>query len=177
MQSKATTVKQYLAEMPEDRRVIIEAVRKVILKNLDKDIEEGMSYGMICYVIPHSLYPAGYHCDPRQALPYAALASQKQYMSLYLDTSHFTGFREEWAKSGKKLDMGKVCIRFKKLDDLPLDLIGRVVKGVSAQDAIASYDAGRAAHSPRKRASKAAAQKKTPTRKKIAKKATKKAAC
>jgi uncharacterized protein YdhG (YjbR/CyaY superfamily) len=171
MQSKATTVDQYLAELPADRRVIIEAVRKVILKNLDKDIEEGMSYGMICYVIPHRIYPAGYHCDPRQALPYAALASQKQYMSLYLDTSHFTGFREEWEKSGKKLDMGKVCIRFRKLDDLPLELIGRVIKGVSAKKAVEAYEEGRAAHSPRKRASKVAARKKAPTRKKTTKKA------
>ncbi len=77
MQSKATTVKQYLAELPADRRAAIEAVRATILKNLDKDFAEGMQYGMIGYYVPHSVFPAGYHCDPRQPLPYAGLASQK----------------------------------------------------------------------------------------------------
>ena len=84
MQSKATTVEQYLAELPEDRRKAIEAVRQVILKNLDKDYEEGIQYGMIGYYVPHRVYPAGYHCDPKQPLPFAGLASQKNYMSLYL---------------------------------------------------------------------------------------------
>src|SRR5258707_3534246 len=84
MQSTATTVEQYLAGLPDDRRSAIEAVRNVILKNLDTDYEEGMQYGMIGYYVPHSVYPAGYHCDPRQPLPFAALASQKNYMSLYL---------------------------------------------------------------------------------------------
>jgi len=82
MQSKATTVEQYLAELPEDRRAAIEAVRKVILKNLDKDYEEGMSYGMIGCFVPHHVYPAGYLCDPKQPLSYAGLASQKNHMSL-----------------------------------------------------------------------------------------------
>ena len=84
MQSKATTVGQYLAELPADRRRAIEAVRKVILANLDRDYEEGMQYGMIGYYVPHRIYPAGYHCDPKQPLPFTALASQKNYLSLYL---------------------------------------------------------------------------------------------
>jgi len=84
MQSKATTVEAYLRSLPEDRRKAIAAVRKVVLENLDHDYEEGMQYGMIGYYVPHSVYPAGYHADPNQGLPFAALASQKNYTSLYL---------------------------------------------------------------------------------------------
>src|ERR1700741_4251032 len=107
MQSKATTVKAYLAELPKDRRDAIEAVRKVILANLDKDYQEGMQYGMISYSVPHSIFPAGYHCDPKQPLPFAGLASQKNYMSLYMmcvygDTPQSDWFRNAWAKTGKK---------------------------------------------------------------------------
>ena len=84
MQSKASTVAEYLSRLPEDRRKDIDAVRQVILKNLDQDYEEGIQYGMIGYYVPHRVFPAGYHCDPRQPLPFAALGSQKNYMSLYL---------------------------------------------------------------------------------------------
>src|SRR6478672_5651786 len=106
MQSKAATVTQYLASLPADRRADVEAVRKVILKNLDKDYEEGMQYGMIGYYVPHRTYPAGYHCDPRQPLPFAGLASQKNYMALYLMCVYGEGelatwFRQAWAKTGK----------------------------------------------------------------------------
>src|SRR4051794_35235501 len=101
MQSKATTVDQYLAGLDDERRKAIEAVRKVILDNLDKDYEEGMQYGMIGYYVPHRVYPAGYHCDPRQPLHFAGLASQKGYMSLYLmciygDVGRATWFQEAW---------------------------------------------------------------------------------
>ncbi|HYE61270.1 MAG TPA: DUF1801 domain-containing protein [Phycisphaerales bacterium] len=176
MKSSATTATQYLAELPADRRAAIAAVRKVILDNLDKDIEETMAYGMICYAIPHRVYPAGYHCDPKQPLPYAALASQKNYMSLYLDTSRADWFTKEWAKTGKKLDKGKVCIRFKKLEDLPLDLIGRLIRSETAEAAIAAYEEGLAAHSPRNmgKASRPAPSKEAATSKPAAKKATKK---
>ncbi len=138
MQSKVTTVEQYLAELPEDRRAVIEAVRQVILKNLDKDYEEGIQYGMIGYYVPHRVYPRGYHCDPKQPLPFAGLASQKNYMSLYLmcvygESDHSKWFRESWARTGKKLDMGKSCVRFKKLDDLALEVIGEAIKRVPAQ--------------------------------------------
>lgn len=145
MQSQATTVKQYLAELPEERRAAIATVRKVILKNLDKDFEEGMQYGLIGYFVPHRVYPPGYHCDPRQPLPFAGLASQKNYMSLYLgcvygSTSLAEWFQTEWAKTGKKLDMGKCCIRFRKLEDLALDVIAAVIRRVTAKKFIESYE-------------------------------------
>jgi Domain of unknown function (DU1801) len=138
VQSKATLVEKYLAELPEDRRAAIQAVREVILKNLDRDFEEGMTYGMIGYYVPHSVYPPGYHCDPRMPLPFANLASQKNHMALYLmcvygDQNQRTSFEAEWKKAGKKLDMGKSCIRFKKVDDLALDVIGKTIAQVPAR--------------------------------------------
>jgi hypothetical protein len=138
MMSKATTVEQYLKDLPEDRRAAISAVRKTILKNLDKDYAEGMQYGMIGYFVPHSVYPAGYHCDPKQPLGFAMLASQKNHMALYLmcvygDAKTHEQFRKDWAKTGKKLDMGKACIRFKKLDDVALDVIGKTIASVPAK--------------------------------------------
>lgn len=147
MQSKATTVKEYLASLPEERRKAIEAVRQVILKNLDKDYEEGMQYGMIGYYVPHKVFPAGYHCDPKQPLPFACLASQKNHMALYVMGCYGSPegekkFRDDWAKTGKKLDMGKSCIRFKKWDDLALDVIGRTIKSMPAKKYIAQYQDG-----------------------------------
>ena len=146
MTSKAATVDQYLSELPEDRRKALEAVRQVILKNLDKDYEEGIQYGMIGYYVPHRVYPAGYHCDPKQPLPFANLASQKNHMALYLmciygesDLSRW--FREAWAKTGKKLDMGKACVRFKKVEDLALDVIAEAIKRVPAKKYIAQCEA------------------------------------
>ena len=145
MISKAKTVKEYLAELPEDRRKAISAVRKVIRKNLDKDYREGMQCGAIAYYVPHSVYPPGYHCDPKQPLPFAGLASQKNHMaihmmSIYGDPKLAAWFRKEWAKTGKKLDMGKSCVRFKKLEDLPLELIGQAIARVPAKDFIALYE-------------------------------------
>ncbi len=177
MQSKATTVAEYLKSLPEDRRAAIEAVRKVILKNLDKGYEEGMQYGMIGYFVPHKLYPAGYHCDPKQPLPYAALASQKNYMSLYL-FGMYVGEDQKWihdafAKAGKKLDMGKCCVRFKKLDDIPLDIVGEAIRRVPMKKHIAQYEAAL----PPSRTAQGSSPKKTTqkTAKKAAKKTTKKA--
>src|SRR4051794_29973063 len=120
MQSKAATVQEYLAELPPDRREALQGVREVFLKHLDKDFEEGMAYGMIGYHVPYSVYPPGYHCPPKQPLPFAGLASQKNHMSVYLmcvygDENQAKEFQKAWAKTGKKLDMGKSCIRFKKL--------------------------------------------------------------
>ncbi len=145
MQSKATTVKQYLAELPQDRRAAIEAVRNTVLKNIDKGFEEGMQYGMIGWYVPHKIFPAGYHCDPKQPLPYACLASQKNYMSLYLmpaygEDAGESWFREQWKKTGKKLDMGKCCIRFRKLDDLALDVIGEAIRRVPLKTHIEHYE-------------------------------------
>ena len=145
MQSKAATVEQYLAELPADRRDALQAVRKVILKNLDKNYAEGMSYGMMGYHVPHSIYPAGYHCDPKQPLPFAGLASQKGHMSLYLmclysNPAELRWFTDAWKKTGKKLDMGKSCIRFKKLDDLALDVIGEAIRRIPAKAYIQHYE-------------------------------------
>jgi hypothetical protein len=144
MQSKATTVQQYLDELPAGRRPAIEGVRAVIRKNLDPVFEEGMQYGMIGYYVPHRVYPPGYHCDPRQPLPFICLASQKNYMSLYLGCVYGPDlekpFREAWAKTGKKLDMGKSCVRFKKVEDLALDVIGASIRHVSARKFIDYYE-------------------------------------
>ena len=106
MQSKAATVEEYLAELPQDRRLAVVGGRAVILKNLDKDYEEGMQYGMIGYYVPHRIFPAGYHCDPKQPLCFAALASQKNYMSLYMmgvygESAHKRWFVDAWTKAGK----------------------------------------------------------------------------
>lgn len=145
MQSKATTVSEYLSSLPEDRRAALMAVRETILDNLDKDYVEGMQYGMIGYYVPHSVYPPGYHCDPRQGLPFAGLASQKNYMTVYLMSVYNSDPELKWLqqafkKAGKKLDMGKCCIRFKKLDDLPLDVIGEVVHRSPAKKFIEYYE-------------------------------------
>jgi len=145
MQSKAKTVQAYLAELPPDRREALEAVRRVIRKNLDKDYEERMGYGMMGYAVPHSVYPPGYHCDPKQPLPFAGLASQKQAMSVYLMSVYMTPaelkwFTTAWAKTGKKLDMGKSCIRFKKVEDLALDVLGEAIRRMPAKKYIAEYE-------------------------------------
>ncbi len=146
MRSSASTVAEYLASLPADRREALSAVRSVILKNLDKNYAEGMSYGMIGYHVPHSVYPAGYHCDPKQPLPFAGLASQKNHMALYLMCVYGVPeqekwFRKAWEKSGKRLDMGKGCVRFKRLDDVPLDVIGETIARVPAKDFIRHYEA------------------------------------
>lgn len=169
MQSKAATVAEYLDSLPDDRRAALEAVRDVFLKNLGAGFEEGMQYGMIGYYVPHGLYPAGYHCDPKQPLPYAGLASQKNYMSFYLMSLYLAAggrrpeggsdfekwFRAEWAKTGKKLDMGKSCIRFKKLDDLALDVIAEALRRVSAEKYIEQYESVLTSKKPPAKRSKA----------------------
>lgn len=145
MQSKAITVTEYLASLPADRRAAISAVREAILANLDKDYVEGMQYGMIGYYVPHRVYPPGYHCDPKQGLPFAGLASQKNHMSVYLmslynNSEDVKRLEAAFKKSGKKLDMGKCCIRFKKLEDLPVEIIGDVVKKTPAKKYIEYYE-------------------------------------
>lgn len=146
MTSQATTVKEYLASLPEDRRAAISAVRDVILKNLPAGYEEGMQYGMIGYYVPPNIFPAGYHCDPKVPLPFASLASQKNHMAVYLmcvygDEATREWFEKEYRASGKKLDMGKSCVRFKKLDDLPLEVIGKAIARVPVARYIARYEA------------------------------------
>jgi hypothetical protein len=172
MQSKAQSVEQYLAELPEDRRAAIQAVREVILKNLPKGYEEGMQYGMIGYYVPHSVYPDGYHCDPSQPLPFAALASQKRHMAVYLmcvysHPEHDAWFREAWAKTGKKLDMGKSCVRFRTVDDVPLKVIGQAIRRVPAKRFIEYYEAttkDRAGKRSKKVTTQGTATKKTPAK-------------
>jgi hypothetical protein len=146
MQSAAKTVTEYLAELPPERRAAISKVRAVIRKHLPKGYAEQMQYGMIGYVVPHKLYPPGYHCKPSDPLPFATLGSQKNYMSLYLMTSYQNEGVADWLKEqfkakGKKLDMGKSCIRFKQVDDLPLDVIGEAIGLVSVADYITRYEA------------------------------------
>jgi uncharacterized protein YdhG (YjbR/CyaY superfamily) len=150
MQSQAQTVTDYLNELPDDRREAISKLRAVVRKNLPKGLEECMAYGMIGYVVPHKLYPAGYHCDPKQPLPFANLASQKNYMALYLMTAYFQDsvakvLRDGFQAAGKKLDMGKSCIRFRKIEDLPLDVVAKAVSMVSVKDYIGIYEGLRGA--------------------------------
>lgn len=183
MQSTAATVEAYLDSLPADRREAIAAVRAVILENLDDDYEEGIQYGMIGYYVPHRVFPNGYHCDPRQPLPFAGLASQKNHMSLYLmgvygSPEEEAWLRKAWAATGKRLDMGKACIRFMRLEDVPLEVIGEVIRRFPAKVYIERYQAALASTSKRsatakktngsKPAAKPAAQK---TVKKTAKKA------
>lgn len=150
MRSEAGTVEEYLAELPEDRREALQKVRKTIRQNLPKGFSEVMQYGMIGYVVPHKLYPAGYHCDPKQPLPYAALASQKNYMALYLMSLYqspelLQWFTAAYKAAGKKLDMGKSCIRFRKVEDLALEVIGEAFARVTVADYIDGYEAARKA--------------------------------
>ncbi|MBM4107632.1 MAG: DUF1801 domain-containing protein [Phycisphaerae bacterium] len=145
MQSKASTVAQYLAGLPPDRRAAISAVRRAVLDNLDRGFAEGMQYGMIGYYVPHSIYPAGYHCNPEQPLPFAALASQKNHMAVYLmsvyaDPAEERWLRERWTGAGKKLDMGKCCIRFRRLEDVPLEVLGEAIARVSLKSHVARYE-------------------------------------
>jgi hypothetical protein len=138
------TVDAYLAALPADRRAALTTLRRVIQDNLDPAYTEGVQYGMIGWAVPHSLFPAGYHCDPKQPLPFAGMAAQKNHMSLYLMCLYNSGerdswFRQAWAKTGKKLDMGKACVRFKSVDDLALDVIGEAIRRVPAKTYIADY--------------------------------------
>lgn len=146
MQSNAQTVEAYLAELPPDRRGAVSAVRRVILENLPDGYEESMQSGMIGYGVPLSRYPRTYNGQP---LMLAAVASQKNYMSVYLMTVYGDAkteqrFKKRSEEAGKKLDMGKSCVRFKKLDDLPLDVIGEVIAKAGVDEYIGYYEAARA---------------------------------
>jgi hypothetical protein len=146
MQSKALTVDQYLKELPEDRKAAMTELRKVILKNLPKGFTEGMGYGMMGYVVPHSKYPDGYHCDPKVPLPFMSVASQKNFiavyhMGIYADPKLLKWFTDEYPKHAKgKLDMGKSCLRFKKPDQIPFKLIGELASKMSPDDWIKIYE-------------------------------------
>jgi uncharacterized protein YdhG (YjbR/CyaY superfamily) len=146
MQSKATTVDAYIAELPEDRQQAINTLRKVIKKNIPKGFAEGIGYGMIGWSVPHKLYPDGYHCDPKTPLPFFSIASQKNsiniyHMGVYADPKLLKWFVDAHAKaSTKKLDMGKSCVRYKKAEDIPYDLIGELVSKTTVDEWIALYE-------------------------------------
>jgi hypothetical protein len=145
MQSAAKSVKDYLTELPEDKSPYFIKLRDTILKNIPKGFEEGISYGMIGYVVPHSLYPDGYHCDPKLPLPFVSIASQKNFialhhMGIYANPKLLEWFIAEYPKHCKtKLDMGKGCIRFKKADQIPYDLIAELMQKTTVEDWIKLY--------------------------------------
>lgn len=146
MQSKATTVDDYIKEAPLERQAAMKKLRAVIKKNLPKGFKEGMGYGMMGYAVPHSIYPAGYHCNPKDPLPFMGFASQKNsinlyHMGIYSDPKLLKWFQEAHAKaSPKKLDMGKSCIRYKKPEDIPFDLIGELASKITVDEWIATYE-------------------------------------
>ena len=146
MQSKATTVEEYCAHVPEVQKECVSRVRKIILDNLPDWFDECMNYGMIGYVIPHTLYPSGYHCDPKLPLPFMALAAQKNsinfyHMGIYSDAELLEWFVSERPKhTTMKLDMGKSCIRFKKYDQIPYDLIGELVQKIRVEEWVKVYE-------------------------------------
>ena len=143
--SKAKTVTEYLAELPAERRTTIATVRAVVRKNLPKGYKESIGYGMICYSVPLSAYPDTYNGQP---LCYAALAAQKNYCALYLmnvygDSATAKAFRDGFERAGKKLDMGKSCVRFKTADDLPLDVIGKTIAATPVKAFIEKHEKAR----------------------------------
>ncbi|MBK8396462.1 MAG: DUF1801 domain-containing protein [Leptospiraceae bacterium] len=146
MQYNANTPNEYIESLPEDRKEIVSKLRKIILKNLPKGFKEIVGSGMLNYVVPHSIYPAGYHCNPKDPLPFLSLASQKNFiaiyhMGMYADPKLLKWFTSEYPKhSSKKLDMGKSCIRFKKIDAIPFDLISELTKRMSVKEWITIYE-------------------------------------
>ena len=154
------SVDDYINSLPGDRKQAIYEIRKVINKRLPKGFAEGIAYGMIGWSVPHSLYPPGYHCDPSKPLMFICLASQKGHIALY-HMGVYAGpladwFRKEWPKhSAKKLDMGKSCIRFKKVEDVPLDLIGELASKMTPKQWIESYEKALAQQTSKKKTAKA----------------------
>ncbi len=145
MKYKANNPEDYINHLPEERQQVVSKLRKTILKNLPKGFEEQMSYGMLGYVVPHTIYPEGYHCDKKLPVPFINLASQKNYIALYhsgiyADENLLNWFVTEYPKHCKrKLDMGKSCVRFKNMDDIPYELIGELCTKMTVQDWIALY--------------------------------------
>jgi hypothetical protein len=146
MQSKAATPEAYMAEIPMERQQAFNKLRSIIKKNLPKGFSETMGYGMMGYAVPHSKYPAGYHCNPKDPLPFIGIASQKNFiavyhMGLYADPGLLKWFTAAHAKaSPKKLDMGKSCIRYKKPGDIPFELIGELASKMTPDEWIAIYE-------------------------------------
>jgi hypothetical protein len=168
MPSNAKTVEAYLESLPADRREALTAVRRAIRDAMDPDYSEDMQYGMIGYAVPHRVFPAGYHCDPAQPLMFAALASQKGHMSLYLmsvymDPGDLAWFQDAWQATGRRLDMGKSCIRFRSLADVPLDVVAEAIRRMPAQRYVELYLKNLAGQRSKPRA-KPAAKSKSPAK-------------
>ncbi|MDO9553230.1 DUF1801 domain-containing protein [Rhodonellum sp.] len=146
MQFDASSIEEYFSIIPEDRVIPMKKLRETILSNLPKGFEEMLNYGMIGFVVPHSLYPAGYHCDPKLPVPFMGIASQKRFiavyhMGIYADPNLLEWFVGEYPKHSKlKLDMGKSCIRFKKTDQIPYELIGQLSGKMTVQAWIDLYE-------------------------------------
>lgn len=178
MPTKPETVKEYLDALPPDRAAAIKRIRTVIKKNLDPKIKEGIKYGMIGYFVPHSVYPEGYHCDPKQPLPVVSLASQKNHMAIYplciyCDPAMSEWFAQAWKATGKKLDMGKGCVRFKSIDDVPLEVVAEAIRRMRVDAFIEQYEKGLPESVKKKRA---AAKEAGKTAKKTTQKTVKKVA-
>jgi len=146
MQSTASTTDEYIASLPDDRKSAMTLLRKKISENIPKGFSEIMGYGILGYTVPHSIYPSGYHCDPKLPLPFMGIASQKHFvavyhMGIYSDKKLLDWFLAEFPNhSQKKLDMGKSCIRFKKMDDIPYDLFGELASKMTVDDWIDTYE-------------------------------------
>ena len=178
MQSKAITAAAYIKELPPERRKIITCLRKLIKQSLPTGFKEGMQYGMIGYFVPHRLYPAGYHCNPKEPLPYICLASQKNHCSLYLYAQYSSSdenkwFQQAWKATGKKMNMGKSCVRFKNTEELPLNVIAEAVERLSVEQYIDIYESvikpkPAPRRKPKKKTSRSLAKTTAPQRKRTA---------
>ena len=146
MKIEANSPEEYIASIPEDRKKPVSELRQVINENLPEGFEETMSYGMIGYVVPHTVYPDGYHCDPSLPLPFMNLASQKNYIAVYHSGIYAKKELQDWfveeykKETGKKPDMGKSCIRFKNLENIPFQLIGELSAKISSKEWIEIYE-------------------------------------
>lgn len=146
MQSTAKTADEYIASLPEGRKEVMTKLRTIFIQNLPEGFVEGMGYGMMGYDVPHSIYPNGYHCDPKQPLPFLGMASQKNFiavyhMGIYANKELYDWFVAEYPKHCKtKLDMGKSCIRLKKMNDIPYELLGELATKMTVQDWITTYE-------------------------------------
>lgn len=146
MKPPSPDVEKYLSSLPEERREALQTVRQLILENLSPGFEEGLQYGMLGYYVPHSFYPKGYHANPKEPLPCIGLASQKNHMALYLMCLYAgsdleRSFKETWEKSGKKLDMGKSCVRFRKLEELAFDAVAQTLQQLTVEQHITNHEA------------------------------------
>jgi hypothetical protein len=146
MQYKATSPEDYINQVPKERQNALKKLRKAIKENLPKGFEEGIQYGMIGYYVPHSIYPDGYHCTPKEPLPFMSFASQKNSINLYSSGIYSKKEIHDWFVSEypkhckRKLDMGKSCVRFKNIDEIPFELIGALSKKLTVQEWIDIYE-------------------------------------